>query len=59
MNESVVYEMYCPDYSAELAEILDKLDGLTALLGTMEGFMIFAVVVVLCIFVYKFFRMFF
>lgn len=59
MPEAVIYECSCPDYSAELSEILDKLDGLTALLGTMEGFMVFAVVVVLCIFVYKFFRMFF
>ena len=59
MTESITYVCNCPDYSAELAEISDKLDGLTALLGTMEGFMVFAVVVVLCIFVYKFFRMFF
>ena len=59
MTESVTYVCNCPDYSAEFAEISHKLDGLTSLLGTMEGFMVFAVVVVLCIFVYKFFRMFF
>ena len=47
------------DYTSEFAEILDKLDSLIALFGTIEGFALFAVVVVLCIFVYKFFRMFF
>ena len=59
MNESVTYVCNCPDYSEQFVEILDKLDGLISLLGTFEGFLIFGVVVVLCIFVYKFFRMFF
>lgn len=66
MSESVVYELSCPDYSSELADILEKLDLLSqqnaellTVMGTIEGFLVFAVVVVLCIFVYKFFRMFF
>ena len=58
MTESITYFCNCPDYSAQLVEITDKLDGLTSLLGTLEGFAVFAIVVVLCIFVYKFFRMF-
>ena len=59
MTESITYTCNCSDYSAQFSEISDKLDTLVSLLGTMEGFALFAVVVVLCIFVYKFFRMFF
>ena len=59
MTEFITYTCNCSDYSSQLAEISDKLDTLVSLLGTMEGFALFAVVVVLCIFVYKFFRMFF
>jgi len=50
----------------ELVSIGEKLDVLTArseetltVLGNMQGFMTFAIVVLLCLLVYKFFRMFF
>lgn len=56
MTESICN---CSDYSMQLTEISDNLETLVSLLGTLEGFALFAVVVVLCIFVYKFFRMFF
>lgn len=59
MSESITYTCNCSDYSAQLAEISAELETLVSLLGTLEGFALFAVVVVLCIFVYKFFRMFF
>lgn len=47
------------DYTAQLQIIHEDLEGLQEVAGYIEGFLIFASVVVLCWFSYKFLRIFF
>lgn len=43
----------------QLDLVLDQLYQIQGLLGTIEGFLLFGAIVILCFFVYKFFRIFF
>lgn len=47
------------DYTEQLTAIFNQLTELVNASGYISGFLLFFVVVVLCYFVYKFFRVFF
>ena len=55
----VVQVLESPDYTEMLELIHEDLLSLQEVSGYVEGFLLFAVVVALCWFTYKFFRLFF
>ena len=66
VSEIIQVACECPDYSEQLANIQATLEMINAnsvvnteFVGYLAGFGLFAVIVALCYFGYKFFRMFF
>lgn len=57
--ESPDYTMLLETISGQLADIFGKLEELSSVAVYLEGFAVFVIVVALCWFVYRFFRMFF
>ena len=54
-----VIEVIATDYTPLLSDILTAMQDANSLLGYLYSFALFAVVVCLCYFCYKFFRIFF